>query len=586
MGLSPLAPSGRKRARELLVTPNLPVDRHREMVPSHATLRIMTRGKRSPKQVPSSLMEGCTGNTRKLRRSRFGPLLMVLAAVVMAVGQAASAAQAFTTETGTLWGPVLEWEVENPAYSGNPFDVIADVAFTHVESGQSHETQMFYASDDLWKFRFTGTRTGEWTFETVSDDADLDGLKGTVVIEENPDADVRGFLVSDGNQFAIQSGDDGAVSATLYNVYYNHPDDTHQLHHYSLDREETRRQINVVLDELESHGLQATFIEPRHSWFSYGAESHRDHDSVDPDPESFRILETIIMEAHKRGLHVHIWKWGDEERRWTPHGVGGINGEADRRLQRYIASRLGPLPGWTMSYGFDLQEWVEPDEVRDWHAYMHDHLGWPRLLMAREEIGSPPTDFFTPGEMDVFSNDERFIDNQDFYDQALRDLGEEPSRPVLYERRFHHTRDDIWDMDHTRRALWQFTLAGGAGAIWGVLWADAEDAEPYPNPEQLLTHREFWRDRFLLGMERANDLSDGYVLREPESDSYVFYKEGTSAIELDLSGMDRPLPAIAVDTKRRYEEIKVGELNAEAQVWTAPYESDWALAVGSFEEPE
>ncbi|RMF64766.1 MAG: hypothetical protein D6746_01240, partial [Bacteroidetes bacterium] len=33
--------------------------------------------------------------------------------------------------TGTLWSPYLEWSVENPTYSGNPFDLVATVTFTH-----------------------------------------------------------------------------------------------------------------------------------------------------------------------------------------------------------------------------------------------------------------------------------------------------------------------------------------------------------------------------------------------------------------------------------------------------------------------
>ena len=78
----------------------------------------------------------------------------------------------------------------------------------------------------------------------------------------------------------------------------------------------------------------------------------------------------------------HLWTWGDEQRNMTP-ARWGINGNVDKRLQRYIGARLGPLPGWTMGYGFDLDEWVKVSELDVWRDYMHDHLGWPHLLGGR-----------------------------------------------------------------------------------------------------------------------------------------------------------------------------------------------------------
>jgi len=44
-----------------------------------------------------------------------------------------------------------------------------------------------------------------------------------------------------------------------------------------------------------------------------------------------------------------LWAWGDEQRRMTPKRWG-INGKVDRRLQRYICARLGPLPGWSIAF--------------------------------------------------------------------------------------------------------------------------------------------------------------------------------------------------------------------------------------------
>jgi hypothetical protein len=85
-----------------------------------------------------------------------------------------------------------------------------------------------------------------------------------------------------------------------------------------------------------------------------------------------------------------------------------------------------------------------------------------------------------------------------------------------------------------------------------------------------------------LDMARATSLSDGYVLKTPANAYFVFYQEGTDAIRMDLSSMTRPAPAIAVDTQTAYAEIDLGILPVADQTWSAPYPSDWAVAVGDF----
>ena len=39
-------------------------------------------------------------------------------------------------KTGNMWAPYKEWSISNPTYSGNPFDLIASVTFTHTNSGE------------------------------------------------------------------------------------------------------------------------------------------------------------------------------------------------------------------------------------------------------------------------------------------------------------------------------------------------------------------------------------------------------------------------------------------------------------------
>ena len=130
-------------------------------------------------------------------------------------------------------------------------------------------------------------------------------------------------------------------------------------------------------------------------------------------------------------------------------------------------------------------------------------------------------------------------------------------------------------------------MAGGMGGFFGYYsqwfnkWGPFKGK--YPNPEQFRTRRTFWRGRFLLDMQRANDLTDGYCLRSSSSRQFVFYKEGTDSIRLDLSAMKGPQSAIAIETTKGYKEMDLGRFTAKKLTWNAPYESDWAIAVGRFE---
>ncbi len=485
-----------------------------------------------------------------------------------------------TDRLGILWEPFLEWELYFPGYEGNPFDLEARVVFTHKRSGEKISTGIFYDGNDTWKFRFTGTRTGLWTFESTSGTEAFNGYSGRVIIEPNPDLDARGFISSRGNRFVRQGPTEHDEDAFIPNVWINYRN------WGSTDRAgwtgisstfADPSMVEAFLDDAASHGMNAVQAIIANQWFTKDVARWDHIDNENPDPETFHALENAIIQAHQRGMFIHIWMWGDEERRWTPAGLtGGINGEADRRVQRYIAARLGPLPGWTMGKGIDLMEWTTTGQVAEWVDYLQEQSGWPRMLGGREE-----RTFLTPGNTNYLSHDLRMDDN--FYSQATGLIDYAAGRPVWLTRRFTWMRDNVWDVNTTRRALWQFTMAGGVGAIWGHF---PPGSSPYKegnyDKEQMTTYSNFWRDRFLLEMEPANDLSDGSLVLKKKWTNFVFYKEDAGLIQIDLSSAAGPLRAIAIDARADYKEIDIGIFDPAGHRWVAPYNSDWAVAVGNF----
>ncbi len=84
-------------------------------------------------------------------------------------------------------------------------------------------------------------------------------------------------------------------------------------------------------------------------------------------------------------------------------------------------------------------------------------------------------------------------------------------------------------------------------------------------------------------MIRATELTDGVCLKRPSDRHFVFYKESTNSIQMDLSKMSGSQAAVAIDARKPYAEIDLGEsVPRRKWTWTAPHRSDWVIAVGDF----
>ncbi|HAK94688.1 MAG TPA: hypothetical protein DCM87_06715 [Planctomycetes bacterium] len=469
-------------------------------------------------------------------------------------------------ETARQWEPV-EWRYENPSWEGNPFDLIAKAAFRHTRDGDTIDTQLFHAGGAMWVLRFTGTKPGRWEFTTACGDSNLDGLKGEVTIEPNPGA--AGFMTAFGSKWGRLGRDEAFVPQY---VSYCSPADYH----------DKAGKIDADIETwFEEHGFNGFHTFVGMAWFDIGKGSgnYGDIPSGDPnpDPRTFEALELLIGKAHRAGGAVHIWAWGDEQRKMTPFRWG-VNGRVDRRLQRYICARLGPLPAWSMGYGFDLQEWAGREHLRLWHEHMHANMGWFHFLGAR----APDLEQIYDG-LD-YSSYQQHRPTYDTYVEAIE--RRHPGKPSFLEDRFR-VRVNVYPEkdytpDMTRRGLWDSTMAGGAGNIWAYLIDPPADGSSavYPNKEQIRTYSRFWKNRFRKEMVRNNRRTDGVCLEVPGR-FCVFYTQDAEELRMDLAGLQGSLRAVAVDARAEYREIPLSDLKAESgQVFKAPRRSDWAVAVG------
>lgn len=483
-----------------------------------------------------------------------------------------------------LWEYVEFTFAHTPA--GNAYDEAGSIPsgdyalFTHEDGTTTIKCPFFWKGSDTYAFRFTPTKQGWWTYETFHTVGNLDGHVGSVLAGPNTDPLRRGFFGNSGNKFTRQDADGVAQAVQLF-VYMNEDD---------YETTGADGQFNTIfgnvttvrayLDEVKAAGCTHVHVHVNNHWFELGNLAYTTHTSEDPDPATFAILETILDEAALRGLSVHFWPWGDNDagRLWTQVGVGtGINGDADTRLWKYIAARLGAIPNWTSGYGFDVYEWVTPAQITTWADSVHSYLdtAYRHLLCARDR-------------------DEESCDVVSYGDGAaplmaiglaslatiIEDIDGDTARPHLYEERNTYQRTASLTMEGTLRQRNRCMIAGGVGDWFGAFVGDSA----YPNPEWLKTSHDFWESRFRAAMVRDAAISDGVgALRLADTSLVIVYVEGASTFDVDLSNAPGALAAVAVDCKAAYSEDSLGNLAAQSHTGiNLGSTSDWLIAIGDF----
>lgn len=539
---------------------------------------------------------------------------------------------ALPDQTGLLNEPYLEWTLEWDGAEGKPHDVEAAAVFTHESGEVRYESLMFYAGGTAWKFRFTGTRTGEWRLETRGPGA-LGSQSATVTVLDNPEPR-KGFFGTEGTKWIWL----GSGAHTVPQFAMAPPPGS-----FWRDGRPDAAAIDTLIDEfIHGHGFNGFhFSGIAGAWFDISKRDTRGGDGNpmgprNPDGRTFRVLEEFLLRNYRAGAAAHLWMWGaDGHARGGPEGIGGPMSETDRRILRYIAARLGPLPGWSMGYGYDLHAWADADELQTWYGFLKDRLGgWPHPLGARaDRYDANNAQMLRSGEEPLrrrphtevyWSGD--YVGHYDYRPAYAwyAEIHGYLNKPQFQEDRFRIRSHRIFrHKDYTPamtvRGLWHSAMAGGTANIWGNLLPEGGNAQgslPYSNraageiqgktftvdiKDPIRTYHEFWfgKRRFSYDLHLANDLTGGregdvflspedgnpieVCLRHPDGERFVFYAEQTRSLRMDLRGMKGRQPAVAVDTGRAYEEIPLGALEPMLhEPVDLPRESNWAVAVGEF----
>lgn len=386
-------------------------------------------------------------------------------------------------------------------------------------SGETHQTLAFKDGAQI-KFRFTPSQAGNWKFS----------VGGSINISSTRPGYAKGFVVANGINW-IRSAT-GEAFVPQY-IMYNRP---------SLER-----------------GLQEFVVE--HGFSGFHITNLRDF------MQNISYFEAVILKTYRLGGVTHFWIWGDKSR-WQTPSTYGVDAEL---LYREIAARLGPLPGWTVGYGFDLYEWASAEEIEDFRETLHQYTSYRHLVGGRG-----------------YKNKYRQISNKldyvswEWHQPSLADYRDHlkyaNGKPAFSEDRFRVRQpsrypDKDYDFEMTRKGLWHSVLAGGVANIWGHKPAGKGYSEPYPNKEAIHTYRKTIDLYFEPGMSVNNRVVNGGSCLDGAK-HVLCYVENTNRIRLQADALKDTSKILAIDTKEAYREIKISDLTRDIELART---SDWAI---------
>jgi hypothetical protein len=153
--------------------------------------------------------------------------------------------------------------------------------------------------------------------------------------------------------------------------------------------EEVRKFIAEFND---THGFNGGHISTiGRGWFEAASNGPLKDAPEAPDVKTFTALETAAAEWSERGGWLHIWMWGKGDYGDFDKLPGGYNGPRSKRINHYIAARLGPVPGWSMGLGWDVEFWADKTKIKWWRDDLVPQLGgwhhWVGFRYSDSDIG-------------------------------------------------------------------------------------------------------------------------------------------------------------------------------------------------------
>jgi hypothetical protein len=423
--------------------------------------------------------------------------ILTLAFVILTSWAAAAAAEQTIGQwevfelSLTARGAYANAYLEGLPANGRP---LVEVTFSGVDGaaqGMRYTLAGFWDGGKTWKVRFAPPAAGEWSYSSVSSDADLNGAKGTlrarawtaVELEANPAR--HGF---------VRVAERGPRAGR----YFEYTDGTPFLWVGDTWWAWTKKGILFSSFQKLADARAAQGFSVGQMYFS-GQGWLLDPASEAPDLEQIRKVEQFIAYANSKGITVWIHPW------WSRRGLDQRVGEEKiRRWWRYTIERLS-------AYNV---VWVLAGE---YNMFNYGGLGLPfwkdlGAMVRREDpyrhvIGAHPTPPGWDGGAEaqqwstgVALHNEPWLSfnqsqvghgkwrNELIPQVVAGDYARTPSKPIVVTEPWYEFVRGNPGAEEIRFGAWSALLSGAAGHSYGgghVWWADVQEApsqvDPWPH---------------------------------------------------------------------------------------------------------
>jgi hypothetical protein len=298
-------------------------------------------------------------------------ITFVLAALALACGSVSALAQWSKDVELYQW---VDFPIEAPdaATDLEKWDVQGSCRWTH-QNGVTRRTSLLWysGSGDTYVYRFGASLQGRWTGTTVSPIKALDGLELSVDVRPATNPNRTGWsgqLADEPTAWARQHGPDGQlVKRTPILIMMPNVQSWH---------DDVAAMRAFVAEFTDNHGFNGGHIATiGRGWLEAGSTGDLRTAPPAPDVRTFAALEVAAAEWSERGGWLHLWMWGKGSGGDFANLPGGHDGIESRRINRYVAARLGPVPGWSMGIGWDVEFWVNETKLKWWLDDLNPQLG-------------------------------------------------------------------------------------------------------------------------------------------------------------------------------------------------------------------
>ncbi len=465
----------------------------------------------------------------------------------------------------------------------NPYiDVWLNASFTGPNSTKI-QIYGFWDGGDNWKIRIVPTEVGTWNYVTYSNDIQLNGNKGSFIVETS---NKKGFIIRDPiNRFAFKRSNGGNV-LLMGDTNWNAMSNVSGSLNYLTYKQYVDNRSNQKFNFIRSYMVPFYSAANDSSHYNEGGRAFEPWDPDNLNPKYFQEVDKRINYANSKGIMMHLVVGGDGSLLTTFFGWG--NGKMERYIKYLVARYSAYDIAWEGRAEFEEQGNTPPGYI----ALANQIGNWIEKYDPYGDIQSMHT---------LDSNNE--LKNEAWLDWILQQTrtwslitsDRSYNKPVMNEEFYyedsgagaiytHHV-----DADTVRKGAWYVMTYGASGLAFGNTGTYNSRAQPFQGIQyarskgtDYMTYLfNFWSTTkyWKLSPNKEIVLAGNASAIADVGNEYVIYLPSGGSTTVNLSPAKGTLSVEWYNPRAGTYQGKTTVLGSSSRKFTAPDTNDWVLHI-------